>query len=220
MSLDVIAQKKADLVRKSLDAAVFVAPYSAELPTSLTSGSGELTPLPTGYVDLGWLSQDSGASFSKETEISEVLALGSMTAIRQDVTSSNSTLTVVALETNKATLEAYTGVELDTVQGDATTGEVSFAEANRPNMRYYRVLTVMQDGGPGEEIYMARLFTRASVTEVGEVAASGEDPIQYEITFAASPDSDAGYAVKYYFGGPGWNALLTDAGFTKAAVTP
>lgn len=216
MSLDVIAQKKSDLVRKSLDAAVFVAPYSAELPTALTVATGELQPLPEGYVDLGWLSQDSGASFSKETELSEVMALGSMTAIRQDVTSTNSSLTVVALETNKATLELYSGVDLEAVQGDAANGEVSFAEATRPALRYFRVLAVMQDGAPGEEIYMARLFTRASVSEVGEVAASGEDPVQYEITFTATPDNETGYAVKYFFGGPGWLNLLEEAGFSQA----
>ncbi|QUH01451.1 hypothetical protein HUO13_12080 [Saccharopolyspora erythraea] len=218
MSLDTIKQKQSDLIRKSLDAAVFVAPYSATLPTALTDATGAIQPLPAGYVDLGHLSQDSGASFARESEVSEVLALGSLTPVRRDVTSNSSTLTVVALETNKTTLELYTGVALDSVTGAVGSGEVSFAEANRPALKYYRVLTVAQDGDTGSEIYIGRLFTRASVTEVGEVTASAEDPIQYEITFATSPDDEAGYAVKHFFGGPGWLALLEDAGFTQAGA--
>lgn len=218
MSLDVIKQKKSDLIRKSLDAAVFVAPFSTALPTTLVDTTNALQPLPTGFVDLGHLSQDSGVSYSKESEISEVLSLGALEPTRRDVTSNNSTMTVVAQETNKRTLELYTGVDLTNVKGAVTTGEVAFSESTRPSLKYWRVLSVAQDGPVGEEIYFGRLFTRASITEVGEVAYSAEDPVQYELTFASSVDDTAGFSVKYFFAGPGWDALLVAAGFTKATA--
>lgn len=219
-SFDEIKVKQASLIRKGLDASVFVAPHSTEVPASLTDATGALVALPVGYTDLGWLSQDSGVNFARESEVSEVLALGSLTPVRRDVTSNNSTLTVVALEQNAKTLELYSGADLTNVEADAASGETQFTEATRPTTRYYRVLTIAVDGAPGEEIYFGRIFSRASVSEVGEYALAGEDPTQLEITFANAPDDDLGWAVKHFFAGPGWNALLEDAGFTRAVVTP
>lgn len=216
-SFDEIKTKQASLIRKGLDASVFVAPHSAAVPEALTDATGALVALPTEYSDLGWLSQDSGVNFARESEISEVLALGSLTPVRRDVTSNNSTLTVVALEQNAKTMELYTGADMANVEADADSGETQFTEAVRPNTRYYRVITMAVDGGPGEEIYFGRIFSRASVSEVGEYALAGEDPTQLEITFANAPDDTLGWAVKHFFAGPGWNALLENAGYTRAA---
>lgn len=219
-SFDEIKQKQANLIRKGLDASVFVAPYSATVPETFTDASGQLVALGPEYVDLGWLSQDSGVNFARESEVSEVLALGSLTPVRRDVTSNNSTLTVIALEQNAKTMELYTGASLTNVEADAASGEVQFTEATRPVTRYYRVITMAVDGGPGEEIYFGRVFSRASVSEVGEYALAGEDPTQLEITFANSPDDTLGWATRHFFCGPGWNSLVEEAGFTRATATP
>lgn len=219
-SFDEIKAKQASLIRKGLDASVFVAPLTAAVPEAFTDPTGALVALDEDYVDLGWLSQDSGVNFAREAEVSEVLALGSLTPVRRDVTSNNSTLTVVALEQNAKTLELYSGSDLRNVEADAASGEVQFTEATRPTTRYYRVITMAVDGGPGEEIYFGRIFSRASVSEVGEYALAGEDPTQLEITFANAPDDTLGWATKHFFCGPGWNTMVEAAGFTRAVATP
>ena len=38
---------------------------------------------------------------------------------------------------------------------------------------------------------------------------SGDDGIFYDTTWTAYTDSDAGYAVRWIFGGPGWKPMLT-----------
>jgi hypothetical protein len=44
------------------------------------------------------------------------------------------------------------------------------------------------------------------------VAAS--HPVGYEVTLTAKYDDDAKTAMRFFFGGPGWKALLADMGFT------
>ena len=64
-------------------------------------------------------------------------------------------------------------------------------------------------------------LTRAGgdvVTEVGEQTfTDGDDPISYPVTFQGFEDSTLGYSHKWFFGGPGWQALLTDMGIPEAA---
>lgn len=216
-----IANRQASLIRKALAGSVFIAPMSAELPTSLTSGaSSELAALPTDFNDLGWISKDDGVNWAREMEVSEVTSWGSFDPTRRDINSDVTSLTLIAQETNIHTLGLYNNVDLSAVTADATTGEVSFNSALRPSTKYYRVFAIFVDGTGEDTVYVARLLPRAMVSEVGEqVWSDGDDPVAYEITLTATPDEDAGYSIRHYFGGPGWKANLTDMGFSTAVAS-
>ncbi len=212
-----LRDKKTELIRKARDGSAFIAPFSANAITTLTSGaSSDLATLPVGYEDLGWTSTD-GVNYSRTTETSDVQSFGSVEPTRSDVTSDRIGMSVTAQETKLLTLELYTGADLTGVEAEAITGEFQIEKPARPGFRYYRALGLFVDDGEDGEIYIARFMPRARITEFGEQQfTDGDDPIQYPLTFTGYEDSVLGYSHKWFFGGPGWEALLTEMGITQA----
>lgn len=217
-----IEQRKAELVRKANAGGVFISDYVADPIDKLTVATGTapnqvitLAPLPTGWRDLGWLSEE-GIGHGREIASSDIGAFGSPQPVRSDVTTDSTTLTCTAIETNLTTIRLETGANTAALAPDAATGEVSIAKPARPSARYYRVLSLAVDTDEaGREIYIARFLPRAKITSFGDKGfASGDTPIQTGFTFQAFEDSELGYSDKYIFAGPGWKALLTQMGFS------
>ena len=215
-SYDALQTKKNQLIRKALNGSVFVAPTSSTAITALTDSTDKLLKtLPTGYVDLGWLSDD-GAQFARDTDTSDVTSWGSTEPTRSDVTKDQTTLQVACQETRLETIGLYMGVDMSGVTPDATSGEVSVAKPTTPKSRYYRVLSIAVDNTDDGEIYIGRFLPNAKVTEFDDQQqSSGDDPIMWSVTFGAFIDSALGFSEKVFFGGPGWSALLTDMGFSS-----
>lgn len=217
---EALKNKQTELIRKSLDGSAFIADVTAAAIASLTTYTAgppvviDLTPLPTGYDDLGWLTAD-GMQFSRDVAASEVTSFGSVSPTRTDITSDTTTLTVTAQETKLLTIGLATGADLSGIIPAANTGEVSIAKPTRPKSKHYRVLSLAVDQGDAGEIYLGRFLPRAKVTSYAEQAFSGgDDPITWGVTFTGEEDSVLGYSERWIFGGPGWEALLTEMGFT------
>lgn len=215
MSYAALRDKKTELIRKARDGSAFVAPYSSTAITTLTTGSSsDLTPLPTGYEDLGWTSTD-GVTYGRSTDVSNVSSFGSVEPTRSDVTKDEITMGVTAQETKLLTLGLYTGADVSALTATTTTGEVQIAKPARPGFRYYRVLGLFVDDGDAGEIYVARFMPRARITQFGEQKfTDGADPISYPMTFTGYEDSVLGFSHCWYFGGPGWKAMLVDMGIS------
>ncbi|MGH3097348.1 MAG: hypothetical protein ACRDMV_15295 [Streptosporangiales bacterium] len=209
---DSVATKQNQLIRKALQGSVFVAPHTADPIAALSDATG-LVALPTGYDDVGWTTDD-GAQFSRDVSTSDVPAWGSVEPVRRDITSDVTTLQIACLETKKTTIGLYTGADMSTVTADSTTGEVQVDKPDRPATRLYRVLSLAVDLGDAGEIYVARFLPRASVTDFDTQSyTSGDTPVTWPVTMTGYNDSVEGYSERYIFGGPGWQALLTAAGF-------
>jgi len=183
--------------------------------TGAASGITLLT-LPAGWDDLGWLTGD-GAQFSRDVSSSEVTSWGSVSPTRTDITADTTTLTMTAQETKLLTIGMATGADLSATVAAFQTGEVSVAKPVRPKSKHYRVLSLAVDQGDAGEIYIARFLPRAKVTSYAEQSFSaGDDPVTWGVTFTGEEDSDLGYSERWIFAGAGWNALLSDMGFTQA----
>lgn len=222
-SYDALKNKQTELIRKALDGSAFIGKITDPAIVNLTTYTAgppaviDLTPLPTGWDDLGWLTSD-GAQFARDVATSEVTSWGSVSPTRTDITSDTTTLTVTAQETKLLTIGLATGADLSAVVPAANTGEVSIAKPSRPSSRYYRVLSLAVDQADAGEVFIGRFLPRAKVTSYAEQAfAGGDDPITWGVTFTGEEDSTLGYSERWLFGGPGWNALLADMGFD---VTP
>lgn len=217
---DDLKNKQAELIRKALDGSVFLAAATADAIASLTvdsvatPGTPELAPLPASWDDLGYLSND-GAAFARDVASSEVTSWGSVTPTRTDITSDTTTLTVTAQETKLLTIGLATGADLANITPDAVTGEVRIAKPARPKSKHYRVLSLAVDEGDGGEIYLGRFLPRAKVSSYAEQAfGGGDDPVSWGVTLTGEVDDELGYSEQWLFGGPGWEALLTQMGFT------
>lgn len=222
VSYDSLAQLKTEHIRKTIGGSVFVAEATADAIEDLTTVTGtapnqviSLAALPTGYSDLGYLTDD-GAAFSTETTTSDITSWQSTTPTRSDITAETSTLTVTAQETKLMTLGLYTGAAQSGIVAAAGTGEVQISKPERPSSRFYRVLALAIDETENGEIYIARYLPRAKVTGKGEQAYSKQDQaLTWPVTFTGYKDSVLGTAERYIFGGPGWEALLTSMGISQ-----
>lgn len=215
VAFDSIADFKDDLVRKVLAGAVLDAPPTASLPATLTSGASSELVATTGFSSLGRIS-DAGLSASADTESSGVPGWGALEDVRTDIIRRTSTFSFSCLETKKNVLALYTNQDLSAVTADATTGEVAFTEATKPDTRYRRMILLGIDGEGANAIYIARFLPRATISEVSEQSWSTEDALAYQMTVTAKIDSTLGYAVKHLYGGPGWKALNVKMGFATA----
>lgn len=212
---DDVQQRNAALIFKALQGSVFVAPYSAAAITTLTDPADKLlAPLPQGYEDVGWVSDD-GAQFGRDVETSDITGWGAVESLRSDINSDVTTLQIACLETKKATIGLYTGADMSTAVPDPTSGELGIEKPARPSFRYYRVLALAVDLTDDGEYYVARFLPRARVTDFDEQAYQSSDdaPVTWSVTLTSYQDPVLGYAEKYLFGGPGWAAKLADMGF-------
>lgn len=219
-----LQEQKEQLLLKATNGSCFVGAVTVPAVTTLTTytppvtgppavpASIDVTPLPLGMSDLGLLTE-AGMGFSRDTANSETRSFGRTTPTRTDVTSDTDTLVVVAQETKLITIGMATGADLAAIVADPDSGEVSFAKADRPRPKHYRVLAVAQDENEFGEILIARYMPNAKVTNYAEQAfAAGDDVIGWGVTFTAEKDSTLGYATRYLFGGAGWKGLLTAMG--------
>lgn len=211
-----LRDKKTELIRKARDGSVFIGPSTVAALTAITTGATQALVTLTGMEDLGWTTTD-GVSYSRTTETSDVRSFGSVEPTRSDVTSDEITMAVSAQETKALTLGLYTGADLSAAMATAVTGEFQIAKPARPGFRYYRALGLFVDDGDAGEIYLARYMPRCRVTEFGEQQYNDADEaIVYPLTFTGYEDSTLGYSHKWFFGGPGWLALLADMGIDQA----
>ena len=219
-SYDTLKKKQTELIRKALDGSVFLAKSSAEAPVTLTEATGvapnqviALKALPTGYEDLGLLTKD-GASFGRDVSSSTVGSWGQVTPTRTDVTSDITTLTCTAQETKLLTIGLVTGADLSAAVPDTGTGEIRVAKPQRPKQRTYRALSIAVDQTDDGELYIARFLPKARPTTFAEQPFNdGDEAIPWGVTLTGEYDSDLGYSESWFFGGPGWLALLEDMGF-------
>lgn len=216
VAFDSIRSLKQNLIRKPLAGAVLFAPIATAIPAAFTTGAtSELSAL-TGFQSLGHISRENAPTFTPETEMSEVESWGLLDSARNDIISRKTTISWTGQETHKKNLELYHNVDLSAVQGDATTGELSFTDPTAPSVTYHRAIFISVDGAGTDSIYIIKVVPKFTVTEVAEQSWNQDSVLEYAITGKAMLDEDLGYSIKTVFAGPGWKQIVTDAGFTLA----
>jgi hypothetical protein len=214
-----LRDKKNELIRRAKDGSVFVAEMAVAVPAALTTTSAAtlLTLDPDDWTDLGWFSTD-GVTYDRATDQVETSSFGSAETTRSDVTKDEISMQCTAQETKALTMGITTGSDIAAIMADATTGEVQIAKPSTPKLRFYRVLGLFLDHDDnGSEIYFGRLMPRAQVADFGSQGYNEDETgISYPMTWKGKEDSTLGYSHKWFWGGPGWKALLTDMGIPNA----
>lgn len=213
-----ISSKQDALLRKALNGGVHVAAYSTSAPTLATlfdSTTGDIKTLPAGFADLGWLTTD-GAKVSRSVKTSDIMSWGSLAPTRTDITQDEVTCAFTPQETNLQTIALFYGVEPSTISTTpAANGAIEIARPAIPDDVYRRVLVIGADEDSDGESIIARFLPRAKVTSYSDqVFASGDAPIEYGVTVTGYLDDTLGFSECAFFGGAGWLAKLTAAGFT------
>lgn len=210
-----LQNRKSQLIRKAKEGSVFIDEISSDLILSITEGAESALSLPPSLAsrDLGWLTED-GVGFSGEIAESTINSFGATEPTRREVTTDTTSVAVTAQETNIVTIGLYTGNDLEALVPDPVTGELIVTKPPRPRLQHFRVLALSVDEHEGQELYIARYLPRATLARNPEQAyTAGDAATTWGMTFTSTLDNEAGYSERYFFGGPGWKALLGDMGF-------
>ena len=218
-TFDDVKGHDATLVRKMLEMAVFVAPTSAADIITISDPDNALT-IPTGYVSLGIMSKDQGASITPNIDVSEVGGYGYGQPIRRDTVARSNQIGFTMLESKRAAFEVYYGLDLSAVEAAVgTSNELSWEHPDRPDTKYWRVLCLGRDGQGSNAIYHGEYFPRSTLADVAEQAWSETDPLTWGVTLGVDTDSTAGTPQRTFWGGPGLtDATFTAMGFSRAVV--
>lgn len=214
---DELAAAKGKLIRKALGGFIMVAPMDVEVPEKIFADKeGNFIDFKeAGFTPLGWLTKGDGINFSRETEQAEVESFGAQEPTRVDFTKDATSAAFNCQETNRKVLELYYAQDLSEVKPDAETGEISF-EQRDPETIYRRMIYIAHDGKGKDAKYIVKIMPKATISEVQEQSWSSESELAYGMTAKASKDDDLGYSVRHVFGGPGFEKLYADMGFTNA----
>ncbi|MFF0816634.1 Ig domain-containing protein [Rhodococcus sp. NPDC003318] len=187
----------------------------------ITEGTdSQLAELPVGAWDFGLLLKDDAITLTRELEKSDINAIGYSNPVRSDFTSDIAGLQFTGLEANRYNIENNLGVDLSQMVADPETGEIAFDQPAVTAIRQQRYLTITQFNTGDDRIYLGRLFYAGEVSEMGEqTITDGEGSLTWPTTVNAMVDTEHGVAVRHYFGGPGWNRVLEDAGFKRNSLT-
>lgn len=190
-------------IRKILEMAIFVKPVD-DADTAITQVYVTATGLtiPAGYLPVGMVTKDDGATWTRDQESSDVTSFGYAEPVRRDILSDVTGLSFTMQESKKTTMELHHGLDLSAVTTDAE-GNFYFDKASRPAQRKYRVLALGKDGDGPDAIYVARWLPNAQITENGEQAWSEGDEVKYPGTFTAYTDETFGTSFREIWGGPG-----------------
>lgn len=205
------ANENAKGVRKTLGAALFLAPEDAEVPGELVDATGLLVnALPEAYLAVGLLSPD-GINHERETDSEGVPALGHLSPIREDVTGDTRSITFTALETVRANVVAL--VEGITLPEVSAQGLVRFQVPDFPQTKFYRCVAITFDGSLTEPWFESKFYPRVSVTSFPSEAWSQSDARAFEIGLKAYPDSTLGYIKDEQKGGLGFKKNAESLGW-------
>lgn len=209
------AAENAKGVRKTLGAALFLAPEDAEIPTDLVDATGlKINALPEGYLAIGLLSPD-GINHERETDTEGVEALGHLSVIREDITGDTRSISFTALETVKANVVAL--VEGVTLPEVSAAGLVKYEVPDFPQMKFYRCVAITFDGSITEPWFESKFYPRVSVTSFPSEAWSKSDARSFEIGLRAYGDPELGYIKAEQKGGLGFKNNAAALGWT---ITP
>lgn len=213
-----IAKHQRNLILKPQEAHVFGLPMSVPPIDRITGPGGVLAELPVGAFDFGLIDKEDAITLSREMEKADINAIGYANPVRSDFTSDIFGMSMKGLETNRHNIENNLGIDLSGVQADEN-GEVAFDQPQVPVVRQLRYLMISRMGVGVDTIYFARQFLAGEVVETGEqTITDGEGYLGWPFTINGMVDTAYGASVRHHFGGPGWEALLEEAGFTQVTT--
>ncbi|MGY2036619.1 Ig-like domain-containing protein [Nocardia gipuzkoensis] len=216
------------LVMAALDWAVLLHPWEPGvpyMPADICDSSGVLQALPTGWLPVGEIKEESGVSLAPDLQTSPVRGYGSPAHRRTIPTQEPVTIDYTGQEWTYGNLVKHHNLAPDTIATVAPGKGWKMSKLSRLDVFYYSALLIARDAGPNGELYPWFSIAKTSVSKRGALAGQigKELPMPMTLTLYEDPEFVDGDGVPklYDFGvaGAGMNALVESAGFVPAATS-
>ena len=158
----------------------------ASAPTATTAPTDAVTALPTGFIDLGYVSEDGVTEANSQT-VEKIKAWQKSAVVRSTVTEGETTYKLALIQTNADTLAEYYGAAV------ATDGSIVVDPTREHPHRSY-IIDVID----GDEL-IRTYIPDGQVTEVGDQVYQAGAPIGYEVTITAYDNVTLGGAAKKWY---------------------
>lgn len=193
------------LIRKILEMAIFVRPYSADSTpiTSIWTPAAGLT-IPSGFKSVGLTTKDEGTTWTRNQETSDTTSHGYAQPTRRDILSDVSGVNFIGQESNRTNMELYHDMDLSGVT--AGPNGFYFDKPSRPTSRRWEVLGLGKDGDGPDAIYVARILPEAQVTEMSDQSWQEGQELRYPCTLTGYVHEGWGTSLRELWGGPGLDA--------------
>ena len=209
---------KADLAIAPLNLTVLLAPYSADPAETLEGSDGSLD-VPAEYVSVGHFEKAAGLTLGTDMTSQDIEAYGESDPIRTIISRRKTTFNFNMYQNQRNVLELIWTADFSDVEPSAHGGIVLPAPST-PKNRYYRAARVGQDDRDEGEVFVYWLMPKVKLESVDSQTLNDDNVLMYNPTLVAFKDDELGYSVAQGFCGPGWAALVADAGFGSPAEPP
>lgn len=206
---------QSDLAFAPLNLTVLLAPYSATAATTLEGADGSLD-VPSDYVSVGHFEKAAGLTIGTDMTSQDIEAYGESDPIRTIISRRKTTIEFSMYQNQRNVLELVWAADFSAVEPSANGGVVLEAPTT-PLNRYYRAALIGQDDRDGEEIWVYWLMPKVKLESVDSQSLNDDNVLMYKPTLVAFKDDTLGYSVAQGFAGPGWQSLVTAAGFSEAS---
>lgn len=206
-----IKDAQADLAFAPLNLTVLLAPYSATPAQTLEGSDGSLD-VPAEYVSVGHFQKAAGLTLGTDMTSQDIEAYGEADPIRTIISRRKTTISFSMYQNQRNVLELIWAEDFSGVTPSAHGGVVLPAPST-PKNRYYRCILLGQDDRDGEEIWLYWLMPKIKLESVDSQTLNDDNVLEYTPTLTAFKDDVLGYSVAQGFAGPGWQSVVSLAGF-------
>lgn len=168
--------------------AVFEAPINTDLPTSAT------VALNTAFKGAGYISED-GVTHTSSPETVKVKAWGGDTVLAEQTGKDDQYKMKFIQGMNIDVLKSIYGD--DNVSGDLENGLTVLGNSKEVEARSWVIDQILK----GDILYRT-VIPNGKITEIGDVVYKDDEPIGYDVTIDALPDSSGNTHYEYYQNGP------------------
>lgn len=186
-AVESILTKNESAVRKWGTQLLAIADYDAAAPSSFFGGDHLPLALPSGHLDLGFVTTD-GVTVADSLSSESTSMLQSLEPVREDLTGRDQSMSVVFGEANAWVNALYHGLQVADFPADRE-GAWEYTDAGITDTPYYRVLLYGQDGVGSQAIYRVEYAYKAKVTSKTDRAMSRSASESYGFTFKLFRDS-------------------------------
>lgn len=211
---ETVRDAREDLVLANLHFAILFDKMTNPHVSTLEDPSTGDLDIPETAESAGIIEKKAGVTLTHDIDSTDIEAYGEADPVRTIISKRTVSFDAYYLETNKTVIEKFWGTILDDTNLSVSSfGGTTIKAPTLPKNIFYRAYLVAEDDVNGASLFAYYIMPRVKLVKVDNQDSKDNDAYGVKMTFRAFRDREAGYSVLQGWCGPGWRALVGQAGF-------